>query len=59
MGPRLDGDYARGPNVSYMRDLPTGTASIYKMHEWARTAAYLKGERTSQSSERTAIEKPG
>ncbi|VDO11517.1 unnamed protein product [Rodentolepis nana] len=58
MKPKLDGDYARCPNVSYMRDLPTATASIYKMHEWVRNAAYLKGERTSQSPERTAIEKP-
>nr|CDS26954.1 cAMP responsive element binding protein 3 [Hymenolepis microstoma] len=58
MKPRLDGDYARCPNVSYMRDHPTGTASIYKMHEWVRTAAYLKGERASQSSERTVVKKP-
>uniref|UniRef100_A0A5K3EXH0 BZIP domain-containing protein n=1 Tax=Mesocestoides corti TaxID=53468 RepID=A0A5K3EXH0_MESCO len=40
--PRPDGDYARGPNVSHMRSPPTGTASIYRVHEWARTS-YLKG----------------
>uniref|UniRef100_A0A0R3WML3 BZIP domain-containing protein n=1 Tax=Hydatigena taeniaeformis TaxID=6205 RepID=A0A0R3WML3_HYDTA len=47
MGPRLDGDYARGPNVSYMREHPTGTASIHRMHEWARTPTYFKEERDS------------
>ncbi|KAL5962478.1 Cyclic AMP response element-binding protein A [Taenia solium] len=48
MAPRLDGEYARGPNVSYMRELPTGTAPIHRMHEWARTPTYFKEERNSQ-----------
>ncbi|KAH9281108.1 Cyclic AMP-responsive element-binding protein 3-like protein 1 [Echinococcus granulosus] len=58
MGPRLDGDYARGPNVSYMREVTKGTASIYRMHEWARTAAYFKEEQNSQDQEAVRIKSP-
>ncbi|KAL5107572.1 Cyclic AMP-responsive element-binding protein 3-like protein 1 [Taenia crassiceps] len=58
MGPRLDGEYARGPNVSYMRELPTGSAPIYRMHEWARTPTYFKEERNSRDQEAVRMKSP-